>query len=1079
LENFVDQATVLVTEFGGLENKNVFATAGALTALAAAYKQGDRTRLRPLAARVFAAIRPCFREGQSNDRQSLKQLAVKLVARVGVTVLKPRVAAWCYARGKRTLVVSNSDIDTRAGVCKRADICSRTEEDETSVGLEEDGSEAILELVVDALLEGMRDSETRTRWSGAKGIGRIASRLPRRVADDVVEGVLFVFSDPGSFDDDRAWHGSCLALAELSRLGVLLPTRLPDAFYALSAALKYDQRRGSHSVGAHVRDAACYVAWAFARAYAPHTVAPHLPALVEKILTAAVFDREVHVRRAAGAALQENVGRQGVEAFGAKGIMLIQVADFFVLGSRERAYIEVAPAISHLGYWESLFVHLLEERVKHWDVTVRLLAAKSLGVLVESLETQNRKQKVVLKATSFLAPLASGSRELASRHGALLALTYITRALNVIHDKNLAAELENIVPRLEAARLYRGRGGELVRSAACGLIEALALRSCPLSVKIQLRLLDALDESSSHAVEDVRLAAVEGVRALTLNYFGGNQNNGMETTQPSKRLLARTVLKYVELVSKPATANVSRGACRCLGALPKRLLAPDNTTLDTILAALSARARREDIVAGGKDAETRRDALSALIDVVATVGYTHLTRSRVLQLQITFVHNACKDFGVDKRGDVGSWSRIQGLDAAVKLATVLNVRRNKDDCDLEPRAVSTLRERAFEFMSYGTLENLVIVKPFFDVDSTPKWTALESEQLCCALLRHLGEKLDSVRNISLRLLPTFIKHVPSVPRRKNIEISLISAEKNIDLPVRLCECLALGGVYHDAALSGLIISAGSNNSRASARCKEALIQYASAATKIQSHPDTIRLGKALILQIHALLGITQEKPSVEERNRSYLPLLKSLVALIDNDAFTPLFLDPTKPQPSTLTDKQTNSEVISADCNHDTFGCHLVAALSALAATPRCAKDVRKICATADALLATLNATAAIAPSTANFALVTLLQCLQVPYPRARAHIAEQLYARLIELSIAGDCFFDQKSIVVAQELLNNVNWDAEDCASLLENTVFQIADVFKINRLHLQPNETIKASSNKHVDELETYASLVRDVGY
>ena len=66
-----------------------------------------------------------------------------------------------------------------------------------------------------------------------------------------------------------------------------------------------------------------------------------------------------------------------------------------------------------------------------------------------------------------------------------------------------------------------------------------------------------------------------------------------------------------------------------------------------------------------------------------------------------------------------------------------------------------------------------------------------------------------------------------------------------------------------------------------------------------------------------------------------------------------------------------------------------------------------------------------------------------------------------------------------SQELLNNVNWDADGCTNLLKDTVFQIADVFKIDRFLLQPNATIKISSNKHVDELETYASLVRDVGY
>ena len=37
-------------------------------------------------------------------------------------------------------------------------------------------------------------------------------------------------------------------------------------------ALAYDERRGNFSVGAHVRDAACYVCWAFARAYDPKEI---------------------------------------------------------------------------------------------------------------------------------------------------------------------------------------------------------------------------------------------------------------------------------------------------------------------------------------------------------------------------------------------------------------------------------------------------------------------------------------------------------------------------------------------------------------------------------------------------------------------------------------------------------------------------------------------------------------------------------------------------------------------------------------------------------------------------------------
>jgi len=41
-------------------------------------------------------------------------------------------------------------------------------------------------------------------------------------------------------------------------------------------ALAYDEKRGNFSVGAHVRDAACYVYWAFARAYEPEEITPYV-----------------------------------------------------------------------------------------------------------------------------------------------------------------------------------------------------------------------------------------------------------------------------------------------------------------------------------------------------------------------------------------------------------------------------------------------------------------------------------------------------------------------------------------------------------------------------------------------------------------------------------------------------------------------------------------------------------------------------------------------------------------------------------------------------------------------------------
>jgi hypothetical protein len=66
------------------------------------------------------------------------------------------------------------------------------------------------------------------------------------------------------FDDretDSAWHGACLAVAELVRRGLLLPVRIAAVVPVVVRALSYDVVKGSCSIGVHVRDAACYVCW--------------------------------------------------------------------------------------------------------------------------------------------------------------------------------------------------------------------------------------------------------------------------------------------------------------------------------------------------------------------------------------------------------------------------------------------------------------------------------------------------------------------------------------------------------------------------------------------------------------------------------------------------------------------------------------------------------------------------------------------------------------------------------------------------------------------------------------------------
>ena len=46
---------------------------------------------------------------------------------------------------------------------------------------------------MEVLLCGLRDEDSIVRWSAAKGIGRVTSRLPRGLADDVLQSLLGCF----------------------------------------------------------------------------------------------------------------------------------------------------------------------------------------------------------------------------------------------------------------------------------------------------------------------------------------------------------------------------------------------------------------------------------------------------------------------------------------------------------------------------------------------------------------------------------------------------------------------------------------------------------------------------------------------------------------------------------------------------------------------------------------------------------------------------------------------------------------------------------------------------------------------
>ena len=154
---------------------------------------------------------------ETNSTMSLNKLFVKWFSRMACAYLPPRIASWRYSRGRRSLL---DNVETERTHSPAVEEPTQQECDEDLFPVPDPVEDAM-----GIVLQSLTDASTMVRWSAAKGVGRMTERLPAVCADDVLDYILELCRDP---EKDSAWHGACLALAELARRGLLLPTRLPD-----------------------------------------------------------------------------------------------------------------------------------------------------------------------------------------------------------------------------------------------------------------------------------------------------------------------------------------------------------------------------------------------------------------------------------------------------------------------------------------------------------------------------------------------------------------------------------------------------------------------------------------------------------------------------------------------------------------------------------------------------------------------------------------------------------------------------------------------------------------------------------
>ncbi|KAI8925090.1 armadillo-type protein [Entophlyctis helioformis] len=712
------------------QTDDIFKIRGLLAVLCALYKYGPRGLLLP----TVHHVRTCctlIADPKINKNALLRKQVVKLAQRIALCSLKPRVAVWRYQRGSRSLAENLGSVPSRtlatsstvsapapfAGVGAGGLVAAAPDAkssggtgiaDLQTLNDDEDDVPEEMEDIIGILLEGLRDTDTIVRWTSAKGVGRIANRLNYELADEIVGSVIDMLAEDVVLDEtagasgplsasiagtsDATWHGALLALAELTRRGLLLAPRLAQCMPWVLRGLSFDQRKGSHSIGAPVRDAACYVCWSFARAYSAQDLMPYIADLSSRLVVSSVTDREVNIRRASAAAFQENVGRHGLFPH---GIPIIGIADYFTIGNRNNTFMEIAPAVAKFPeYARPIMDHIATFCLPHWDKNMRALAAKSLGVLA-TIHPAYIRSTVLPKTVAWIK-----SDELEIRHGSLMATAEIIRGLaessgSTWGDKDLA---NIVVPAVMSIASFfpthtETFGSDLTRAGASLLAGALAesgafgafLASPATAASVSSQLLNdwwrLLDTSLERSEEHVQLESALAVSRMC----------SVGTGLSPERLQS-----YLAGLVHTADKHRRRGVALALGYMQLSTLAP---SIEPAISALCLASRvHKDAVYN--DAESRRNAVQALTRIVQTLGDALLDADVVppecVARIIATLLVGMEDYSTDSRGDVGSWVRdasIHGIEALLNAVSALE-QHLPPSADLASSAITGETRRA-------------------------------------------------------------------------------------------------------------------------------------------------------------------------------------------------------------------------------------------------------------------------------------------------------------------------------------------------------------------------------------------------
>lgn len=693
----------------------------------------------------------------------IRRLAVKLSQRIALSFLPKNLAPWRHLRSVKKLSQSLGE----NGAMSEAAFPDAEENDACDVP-------EIVEEVIDKLLEALAANCITIRYSAAKGIGRIASRLPKDLASEIVSSV---FTSLENRDDFALLHGGCLTLAELGRRGTLLPEQLPKVVATVLPCLEFDAQLGKQCIGSIVRDGACYVCWTLSRSYDPCHLAPFVDAIANSLVSAALFDREVICRRAAAAAFQECVGRLGMFPHGIETVTLV---NYFSLASVQHCYLSLSLQVAKFReYTHVLIRHLVERKACHWDPSVRLLCSQALFKLTPCDPGFVRETCV----PKLLAAL--GSRDVNGKLGALRSIGEVAHSLSELGQRSgqtvyealgvhTVEVLRELTSKYEEEKVLSSLGADQIKEALCFLIHKLATIHFPIhkSWSVFEQWLSVINQCLHRDDSSLRTSACAALASLIEEYCVGESS-----------MCHKIVTEHLEGLNS-STEGVRCNFIYALGSVPSFL---HREYLGAILDGLTTRATSE----GPEYSDSKQEAVLALARMCVSCELPQPRLESVFDILVCGMEDYTH---CPRRGDAGA-----------------NVRR---------ACIAAFRE---------LICHLVRMAPH----AIPEAHVLS---MMSAIAKQAVEPVDSIRCVALKAFIQLLYNVPEIPFIPHHEEARSIFPENLEETVSFIHAreafpiwrqLLPLDAYREALFKGFLVSAGSTTAVFIGPAKEALLSYLS------------------------------------------------------------------------------------------------------------------------------------------------------------------------------------------------------------------------------------------------------------